>query len=271
MTLAIEIQTLQGEARADSREIASALGNQHRNVLTLIESHIECFEDLGSLSFETRVRVGQQISGGGLPERYVMLNEDQCYFLLTLVRNSALVVPIKLELVKAFSRVREMLSRPAPSLPDFTDPVAAARAWADAKEAEQRTRAELVQAEQQVAALTPQAQQFQALMSADGTYSMADAAKILGTGQNRLFDLLRERGILMDKARSGREHHNLPYQPYIDREYFKVVTRPRPDGEALTQTTRVTPKGLAWLQRKMAENNLLPVLPPKGARQQVQA
>lgn len=121
------------------------------------------------------------------------------------------------------------------------------------------------------AILAPQAQQFQALMSADGTYSMADAAKILGTGQNRLFDLLRERGILMDKARSGREHHNLPYQPYIDREYFRVVTRPRPDGEAVTQTTRVTPKGLAWLQRKMTENNLLPALPPKGARRQVQA
>lgn len=118
------------------------------------------------------------------------------------------------------------------------------------------------------ASLAPQAQQFQALMATDGTYSVADAAKILRTGELRLFKLLRDRQILMSEARSGAEHHNVPYQQYIDRGYFTVITRPRNDGERLTYTTRVTPKGLAWLQRKMTEQQLLPAaLPaPVGAQ-----
>lgn len=108
------------------------------------------------------------------------------------------------------------------------------------------------------AALAPQAQQFQALMASDGTYSVADAAKLLGTGELRLFELLRKRGILMDKARSGKESHNVPYQQYIDRQYFRVVTNPAPDGVHVSRTTRVTTKGLAWLQRGMTQQQLLP-------------
>ncbi|WP_278911601.1 phage antirepressor [Deinococcus wulumuqiensis] len=108
------------------------------------------------------------------------------------------------------------------------------------------------------AVLAPQAEQFQALMSTDGTYSVADAAKILGTGEMRLFTLLRDRRILMDKHRSGVENHNIPYQEYLDRGYFTVITRPRPDNSKITRTTRVTPKGLAWLERNMRQQQLLP-------------
>lgn len=113
------------------------------------------------------------------------------------------------------------------------------------------------------AALLPQAQQYQALMAADGTYSVSDAAKILGTGELRLFALLRQRGILMDKVRSGAEHHNMPYQQFIDRGYFTVKTGTRPSGETSkpTQTTRVTPKGLLWLERSMRQQQLLPARP----------
>ncbi len=98
-------------------------------------------------------------------------------------------------------------------------------------------------------------------MSADGSYSVADAAKILGTGEVRLFKLLRERQILMDGARSGVEHHNVPYQRYVDAGYFTVITRSRPSGEGprISYTTRVTPGGLAWLQRSMEKQGLLPL------------
>ena len=114
------------------------------------------------------------------------------------------------------------------------------------------------------AVLAPQAEQFQALMSTDGTYSVADAAKILGTGEMRLFALLRDRRILMDKHRSGVENHNIPYQEFLDRGYFTVITRPRPDNSKLTRTTRVTPKGLGWLERNMRQQQLLPALPEQA-------
>lgn len=119
------------------------------------------------------------------------------------------------------------------------------------------------------AILAPQAEQFQALMASDGLYSMDAAAKILRTGEKRLFTILRDRGILMNKAQSGEDNHNLPYQRYIDRGYFRVTTSAAPDGKHVSKTTRVTPKGLAWLDRKMREAQLLPAIPARvlpGAR-----
>lgn len=116
------------------------------------------------------------------------------------------------------------------------------------------------QARAQVETLTPKADIYDALISSDGTYSVADAAKILGTGEVRLFRTLRDRGILINGAKSGVEHHNTPYQQYLERGYFKVITRSRPGGEGaadrISHTTRVTAKGLAWLQKGLAQQNL---------------
>lgn len=124
-----------------------------------------------------------------------------------------------------------------------------------------RLAADLAEQREQLAAenaiLAPKAEQFQALMEAKGTYSVAEAAKLLHTGENRLFKLLRERQIFQDGHRSGGDHHNVPYQRYLDAGYFELRTRPRPDGKQVTYTPRVTPKGLAWLERGMREQMLL--------------
>ena len=62
----------------------------------------------------------------------------------------------------------------------------------------------------------------------------------------------------MDGNRSGVEHHNVPYQQYLDRGYFELITRPRPGGETdrVSYTTRVTARGLAWLQKGLSQQNL---------------
>ncbi|WP_051935339.1 Rha family transcriptional regulator [Deinococcus sp. YIM 77859] len=113
----VTIQTVQGEARADSRDLARALGNQHKNLLSLIDDYLSDFQALGAVAFETR-----PLPGGGKPERFAFLAEDHCYFLLTLVRNSEQVVPLKRRLVQAFRAAREQAVRPAPlALP--TDPL----------------------------------------------------------------------------------------------------------------------------------------------------
>ncbi len=99
---------------ADSRDLAAALGNQHENVLALIADYEGEFKALGFLRFQTG-----EIIGRGRPPRYALLGEDQCYFLLTLVRNTDLVVKLKLGLVQAFRAARE--TGPVAALP--TDPL----------------------------------------------------------------------------------------------------------------------------------------------------
>ena len=116
----IQIKTDHNEARADSRQIAEVLGNAHKNVISLLDDYNVEFSSLGVLAFETEKPPTASL--GGRPQKYALLNEDQCYFLLTLVRNSDQVVKLKVALVQAFRRAREQTPPvTAPALP--TDPV----------------------------------------------------------------------------------------------------------------------------------------------------
>lgn len=113
----IPLTTLNNEPRADSRTLAEQLGNQHESLLSLFTDYFDEFGELGFFRFE----IGE-IQGRGRPPKYALLNENQCYFLLTLVRNSPTVVALKLALVKAFDEARRLAAAPQPpALP--TDPL----------------------------------------------------------------------------------------------------------------------------------------------------
>jgi phage antirepressor YoqD-like protein len=106
-------------------------------------------------------------------------------------------------------------------------------------------------AERRVAELEPSAQAHEAFEAADGEYPLGVAAKIVGTGQNRLFELLRDRDVLI----SDGHLRNTPYQPFIDRGYFRVVRRTHVDDDGrthVTYTTCVRPAGLDYLRRLLA-------------------
>jgi len=117
------------------------------------------------------------------------------------------------------------------------------------KLAEERDAARELTTRQQVQIqeLVPKAAFHDAVAQADGGQSMAEVAKVLGTGQNRLFRLLYEHNILMPANR-------LPYQEFIDRGYFRVIEqKPWQDSTGRTfvpTKTLVTGKGLAWIQKK---------------------
>lgn len=117
-----------GEHRVDSRKLSDCLDNRHKNVLALIDKHITQFRSLGALAFETRA-----LDAGGLPQRWAMLNEGQCYYLLTLARNNEAVVALKLALVQTFQRTREQLGRPPISAVPVS-PLALSRAILEALE-----------------------------------------------------------------------------------------------------------------------------------------
>lgn len=103
------IQTIKNELRTDSRLLASFLDHRHRTILENIDKYLNELTQLGQLPFETELgEVRQQ--GGRSSIRYALLNEDQCYFILTLMRNNEKVVSAKLKLVKAFSDARKQLA-----------------------------------------------------------------------------------------------------------------------------------------------------------------
>lgn len=87
------------EFATTSEIVAQNTDTQHKNVLELINGYKSDIEQFGALAFETR-------KSGGRPTEYAVLNEQQATFLLTLMRNSEIVVRFKVELVKEFYRMR---------------------------------------------------------------------------------------------------------------------------------------------------------------------
>ncbi len=138
-------------------------------------------------------------------------------------------------------RWQELEQRLASALPDFTNPAEAARAWAAQYEAREAL-------ETKVAADAPKVAFAEAVRAIDGTCHIGKIAKALGFGQNRFFKRLKADGILLE--------NNLPYQKYIDRQYFTVIEQqPYVDSKGVshpTFTTMVTGAGQVFLAKRYA-------------------
>lgn len=94
-----------GEPRADSRILAVRLRNNHKSVMELIDRYLTRFESFGLVPFKTEA-VKEAGARGTKHTKFALLNENQCYFLLALSRNTDHVVDLKAELVRKFSDAR---------------------------------------------------------------------------------------------------------------------------------------------------------------------
>lgn len=104
----IALTAYKGEPRVDSRLLAEQLGNQHENTYDLLKKYEADFREFGVLRFETgKPSAGSQ---GGRPVAFALLNEDQCYLLLTYSRNTPRARALKINLVKAFREARDRAS-----------------------------------------------------------------------------------------------------------------------------------------------------------------
>ena len=91
-----------------------------------------------------------------------------------------------------------------PALPNFADPAAAARAWADEVEAKQVAVAEVAQLKNEVSELAPAAAALARIASDDENFCLTDAAKHLQTGPRKLTKMLLDKGwIYPREAKKG--------------------------------------------------------------------
>lgn len=89
---------------------------------------------------------------------------------------------------------------------------------------------------------------------AKGDLKVGEYGKIIGIGQNKLFGMLRDKGILS----SNSSNWNVPYQKFIDAGYFRLTEKMTP--VKLETVSLITPKGQVWLQKQLSN-----VLVLKGA------
>ena len=217
------------EFATTSEIIAQNTDTQHKNVLELIGTYTEQIEQFGPFAFQTR-------KSGGRPTEYAILNEQQSTFLLTLMRNTEIVVRFKVELVKEFYRMRSLASTPL--VPQTLSE--ALRLAADLSDEKEKMAEQLSIAAPKVAAL-------ERIAEAGGSLGLQEAGKALQQKPNKFVGWLRENGWIYRRAGSGT---NLGRAEKVNAGYIthKVTTVSREDGsEKIVEQVLITPKGLARL------------------------
>lgn len=196
----------------------------------------------------------------GGPQEMVTINEPGLY---------SLVMRSRKPQAKAFKRwvTHEVLPSirktgqysAAPAIPATY--AEALRLAAEMAEQVERERVENLRKAKIIEELAPKADFTDAVSSAINAQTINEAAKVMGTGQKRLFAYLRDNGYL--------RYNNEPYQKYIESGLFRLREKKRnlPNGEVETYTqTLMTGKGLIYFQNRLFGKSLdLSALPESAA------
>lgn len=107
------------EPMTTSLAFAACTENEHDSVILLVRKFIDEIQSFGEVSFSvaangiSRFEIGKSVreiahtrDKRGRPTEFAWLNEGQSLFLLTLMRNSAVVVEFKKALIRAFLELR---------------------------------------------------------------------------------------------------------------------------------------------------------------------
>lgn len=223
--LAILKQTAQ---TMSSREIAQLCQKPHDNVLKLIRSLID-----GGIVKSTT------------PHQYMHPQNGQWYTEFLSDKRDSLVVVARLSpefTAAVIDRWQELETQNnALALPNFNDPVAAARAWADAMERQQQAIA-------QVAELQPKAQALDAITHAKGNSNIRDTAKALGAKQSDFISWCLKHGWLYrDDCERLKAYANRIQQGFMAQK--SVLYRGSDSTERATMQPMFTPKGLTHLAK----------------------
>lgn len=176
------------------KDVAEILG--YKEASKAVRQHVDEDDKGGSI-----------LDTPGGKQNITIINESGLY---------SLILSSKLPTAKKFKRW--VTSEVLPSirktggytLPDFMNPIEAARAWADECEAKQKALA-------QVNEMKPKAEFYDDVTGSEDTIDIGEVAKVLhmGIGRNKLFQFLRDKKVLAP--------NNAPYQRFIDAGYFRRV------------------------------------------------
>lgn len=207
-----------------SKEIADLTGKEHRHVKRDIENMLKTLEkDVSSFGHIYLDSYQREQAGYKLPY-------DETICLLT-----GYDVRARMAVIKRWKELEE--AQPTPL--DLNNPHALRAALLGYSE-------KVIALEAKITTDAPKVAFAEAIRAVDGVCSIEKIAKTIGIGRNKFFKRLRDDGILMA--------NNLPYQKYLDREYFSVIEQePYTDSKGDTHptfTTRVTGAGQVFLARK---------------------
>ena len=221
-----ELNLFNNSKTITSLEIAELTGKQHKHVLVDIDKMLSALE-IKPADFSARYKDGK-----GESRRCYNLPKRE-----SLILASGYNVVLRAAIIDRWAELEA--KEQSLKLPDFNNPVIAAREWANQYEAKQIAQAQLeLQA--------PKVKFADNIIKSDENISMANMAKLINMGRNKLFKMLREDKVLM----SNGIYRNTPYQKHIDAGHFVVTETALDKGKGLFMVTLVTPKGQNYIINK---------------------
>lgn len=217
----------------DLLDLVNAARNEFgENAVRRADFTSRCKDELEGEYYETFVVKNSR----GPASEGLMLTKDQC--MLVSMRESKAVRRL------VVARLNEADGpRVIATLPDFTNPAAAARAWAEQFELQQIASQALIEAAPKIAFV-------EKYVECTGLKGFRQTAKLLGANESRFREFLIDKKIMY---RMGGEWQ--AYQGHIDAGRFEVRTGASDTGHAFNQS-KFTPKGVNWVAGLWAQHNL---------------
>jgi phage antirepressor YoqD-like protein len=210
-----------------SREIAGLVEKRHDNVRRTMDA----LENKGLIAVTQNE---EPTPGGGKPVTVYRVNKRDSFIV---------VAQLSPEFTARLVDRWQELESQQPALPDFSNPVAAARAWADAKESEQKALADFEAAK-------PAVDFVDRYVHADsGNKGFRQVAKLLQIKEPEFRKFLSDNKIMY---RLGSEW--TPHQNHIDAGRFDVKAGVA--GEHAYNQAKFTPKGVNWVAGVWAQHQL---------------
>jgi phage antirepressor YoqD-like protein len=216
-----------------SREIAELTGKRHPDVKRDIQAMASELEE--DVSDFARIYLDS-------------MNREQTEYLLDKELTETLLTgysaKMRRAVVRRWTELEEQV-RPKvlATLPDFSNPAAAARAWAEQFELQQAANQALIEAAPKIAFV-------ERYVESTGLKGFRQVAKLLKANESRFREFLLDKKIMY---RMGGEWQ--AYQPHIDAGRFEVKAGTSDSGHAYNQS-KFTPKGVNWIAGLWAQHNL---------------
>jgi phage antirepressor YoqD-like protein len=207
-----------------SKDISILLGTRHdsvkRTIDRLVDNHV----------ISRPPMVDGEKAANGVFESVYKINKRSSYIIV-----AQLSPEFTADLV---DRWQELEAKEKPALPDFTNPVIAAREWANAKEAEMLALSKLEEAK-------PAIQFVERYVESEQLKGFREVAKLLKIKEPELRAFLVQEKIMYKLGGIW-----TAYQNHIDAGRFKVVAVLSSAGFSANET-KFTTKGVEWLYRMM--------------------
>lgn len=254
----IPIQVNNGKRVVDARILHDFLGSK-RDFSNWIKDRIDKCDLVENQDFVVYAKFGENLSGGR-PSKEYALTIDAAKEISMMEGNE-----IGKKARRYFIEVEKAYKNEIISLPDFSNPAEAARAWADQYEKTKQQAERALAAEKEMIALSktmavmePKVSYYDKILNSKATVTVTQIAQDYGLSAKALNDILQRLGI--QHKVNGQW---ILYAPHISQGYVhsKSISITHADGTQGTKlNTEWTQKGRLFLYNELKNIGYLPLI-----------